>query len=74
MGTQDAFTQSMPDANLQVFLDAVSYAKPLPISKNTAAWNALETKLLPAAFDGSQPVVEVLKDLASQMNAALAKE
>lgn len=74
MGTQDAFTKTMPDANLQVFLDAVDYAHPLPISKNTAAWNALETELLPAAFDGSQPVDSVLKDLADQMNAALAKE
>jgi multiple sugar transport system substrate-binding protein len=73
-GTQDAFTKSMPDANLQVFLDAVDYARPLPISKNTAAWNTLETNLLPAAFDGSQPVEGVLKDLATQMNAALAKE
>ncbi len=73
-GTQDAFTKSMPDANLQVFLDAVDYAKPLPISKNTAAWNTLEANLLPSAFDGSQPVDGVLKDLATQMDAALAKE
>ncbi len=73
-GTQDAFTKSMPDADLQVFLDAVSYAKPLPVSANTAAWNALEAKLLPDAFSGSKPVATVTADLASQMDAALAKE
>ncbi|OII14811.1 sugar ABC transporter substrate-binding protein [Curtobacterium sp. MCBA15_008] len=73
-GTQDAFTKTMPDADLQVFLDAVEYAKPLPVSKNTAAWNTLETNLLPSAFDGSEPVDQVAKDLAKKMDAALAKE
>ncbi|MBF4582235.1 sugar ABC transporter substrate-binding protein [Curtobacterium sp. VKM Ac-2865] len=73
-GTQDAFTKTMPDADLQVFLDAVKYAKPLPVSKNTAAWNTLETNLLPSAFDGSKPVDQVAKQLATKMDAALAKE
>jgi len=73
-GTQDAFTKTMPDADLQVFLDAVDYAKPLPVSKNTAAWNTLETNLLPSAFDGSTPVDQVAKELAQKMDAALAKE
>jgi multiple sugar transport system substrate-binding protein len=73
-GTQDAFTKSMPDAGLQVFLDAVSYAKPLPVSADTAAWNAFEAKLLPEAFSGAKPVADVTADLASQMDAALAKE
>ncbi|UFU14018.1 sugar ABC transporter substrate-binding protein [Curtobacterium sp. C1] len=73
-GTQDAFTKTMPDADLQVFLDAVDYAKPLPVSKNTAAWNTLETNLLPSAFDGSTPVDQVAKELTEKMDAALAKE
>ncbi|WFR67405.1 extracellular solute-binding protein [Curtobacterium flaccumfaciens] len=73
-GTQDAFTKTMPDADLQVFLDAVDYAKPLPVSKNTAAWNTLETNLLPSAFDGSTPVDDVAKQLAQKMDAALTKE
>ncbi|MBA8989203.1 multiple sugar transport system substrate-binding protein [Curtobacterium pusillum] len=73
-GTQDAFTKTMPDADLQVFLDAVDYAKPLPVSKNTAAWNTLETNLLPSAFDGSKPVDEVAKELAQKMDTALGKE
>lgn len=72
--TQQGFVASMPDADLQVFLDELSYAKPLPISKNTAAWNALETKYLPDAFSGKTPVSTALKELAAQMNAALAKE
>jgi multiple sugar transport system substrate-binding protein len=73
-GTQSAFTASMPDANLQVFLDAVDYAKPLPASKNSAAWQAYETELLPQAFSGERPVADVAKELADKMDAALAKE
>jgi len=73
-GTQDAFTASMPQANLQVFLDAVEYSKPLPVSANTAAWNALEAELLPQAFSGEQPVADVTADLAKQMDEALAED
>jgi multiple sugar transport system substrate-binding protein len=72
-GTQSAFAKSMPGTDLQIFLDEVSIAKPLPVSKNTAAWNTLETNMLPAAFDGTSPVKTVLKDLADKMDAALAK-
>jgi len=73
-GTQQAFASSMKGVDLSVFLDAVSYAKPFPVSKNSAAWNALETSMLPDAFDGSKPVAEVAGDLATKMNALLAKE
>jgi multiple sugar transport system substrate-binding protein len=73
-GTQDAFAKSMPGVDLQIFLDEVKYAQPLPTSKNTAAWNAFETALLPEAFSGDKPVGDILKDLATQMNGALAKE
>ncbi|MFI5614172.1 ABC transporter substrate-binding protein [Amycolatopsis sp. NPDC051903] len=73
-GTQTAFAKSMPGVDLQLFLDEVPSAKPLPVSKNTATWNTLETNLLPDAFDGTKPVDAVAKDLASQMNADLAKE
>lgn len=73
-GTQSSFTASMPDADLQVFLDAVEYSRPLPVSLNSAEWNALETELLPQAFSGQRPVADVAADLAEQMDAALAEE
>jgi len=73
-GTQAAFADSYPGMDLQVFLDATEYAKPLPVSKNSAAWNALEAKLLPDAFSGDVPVDVATTDLAEQMTALLAKE
>jgi multiple sugar transport system substrate-binding protein len=74
-GTQQKFVDSAPGYNLQVFEDAaVDYSVAYPVSKNTSAWNKLETDLLPQAFSGERPVADVVKDLAEQMNAALAKE
>ena len=74
-GTQDAFVASVPHFNLQVFLDgAKDYSFPLPISKNTAAWNQIEADLLPQAFSGQRPVAEVAAELATKMNEVLAKE
>lgn len=73
--TQTAFVESVPSFDLQVFLDeANDYAFPYPISKNTAAWNQLESDLLPAAFSGERPVADVAKELAEKMNEALAEE
>ncbi|GAA3666210.1 ABC transporter substrate-binding protein [Microbacterium marinilacus] len=73
-GTQEAFTASMPDVDLQVFLDAVDYSVPLPVSANTSAWNALESELLPQAFSGERTVEDVTAELAEKMDEALAKE
>ncbi|MFP7762017.1 ABC transporter substrate-binding protein [Marisediminicola sp. LYQ134] len=72
--TQQAFTSSLPDANLGVFLDAVDYSMPLPVSNNSAAWNALETDLLPQAFSGQRPVADVATELSESMDSALAEE
>ncbi len=74
IGTGDSFIDFVPEWNLKVFVDSVDYAKAYPVSHNTAAWNALEAELLPAAFSGERPVADVAKDLAAQMDAALADE
>lgn len=73
-GTQQGFVDSAPDRDLQVFLDGVDYAVPLPVSKNSAAWNALEDADLPGAFSGDEPVDDVATNLGEQMTALLAKE
>lgn len=73
-GTQTAFAKSYPGVDLQLFLDEVKVAKPLPVSQDTAAWNTDEAALLPEAFSGQEPVAKVGQQLASEMNAALAKE
>jgi multiple sugar transport system substrate-binding protein len=73
-GTQQSWVKAYPQYHLQSFLDQLPDAVPYPISKNTAAWNTLETTDLTKAWDGSEPIDKAAGDLATAMNAALAKE
>jgi multiple sugar transport system substrate-binding protein len=73
-GTQQAWLAAHPGFHLQVFLDELVYAKPLPVSKNTAAWNTLETDNLVKAWSGSEPVQRAATDLARGMDRVLAEE
>ncbi|MEV6521884.1 sugar ABC transporter substrate-binding protein [Longispora sp. NPDC051575] len=73
-GTQATWVGAMPQYQLKAFLDELPYAVAYPISKNTAGWADQERKLLPLAWDGSRDLPGVAKELATAMNAALAKE
>jgi multiple sugar transport system substrate-binding protein len=73
-GTQQAWVNAHPEMHLQVFLDELAYAVPLPVSKNTAAWNELETTYLTPAWDQKTDVATAATKLATAMDAALAKE
>jgi multiple sugar transport system substrate-binding protein len=73
-GTQADWIKAHPEFHLQIFLDGLTYAVPYPVSKNTAAWQELETKHLTPAWDGKVDVATAAKDLAAAMDAALAKE
>ena len=73
-GTQAAWKQANATFNGQVFLDAVSYAVPYPVSRNTAAWNEAETKHLTRAYNGEVDIEAAAKALAAEMNDLLAKE
>lgn len=72
--TQQAWVDSMPEFNLQAFLDQVPDGVVYPVSADTAAWNALEDEFLPAAWNGTTSVEEAANSLAAAMNDALAKE
>lgn len=73
-GSQSAWTESNPQWNLQVFLDAAENAVPYPVSKNTAEWNALETEMLAGVWTGDKTAKEAGAELAAAMNEALSKE
>lgn len=71
--SQSTYAASQKNVDLNLFLEEAKTASPYPISKNTSAWNQLESDLLPAAFAGKRPVKQVAKELAARMNAELAK-
>lgn len=73
-GTQQAWVDSMPELNLQAFIDEIPYGVVYPVSADTAAWNALEDQYLPPAWNGAETVQVAADKLAAAMNDALAKE
>lgn len=73
-GTQQAWVDSMPEFNLQAFIDEIPYGVVYPVSADTAAWNALEDEYLAPAWDGEVSVQEAADQLAAAMNDVLAKE
>ncbi|MFE3830629.1 ABC transporter substrate-binding protein [Streptomyces sp. NPDC059092] len=73
-GTQEAWVKAHPQFTLTTFLDAVDYAVPFPVSKNTAAWNQAELTYLTQAWAGEQTVGEASTALAAAMNNLLAEE
>jgi multiple sugar transport system substrate-binding protein len=73
-GTSQAFVDSHPDLGLQVFVDAIDYAVPMPVSLNTDAWATNQPVLVAGAFAGATSVKDAAAQLADEMNKALAKE
>lgn len=74
-GSQTAWVAAAPQYHLQVFVDAATKNLfPYPISKNTGAWQSLETKILPDAFAGKTSMADASKTIADQMNAKLEQE
>lgn len=74
-GTQQAWVDGRPGMQLDVFTTgAEEYSVAYPVSKNTAAWEDLQSQILPDAFAGNVPMEEAAAQLAEQMDALLAKE
>jgi multiple sugar transport system substrate-binding protein len=73
-GTQDSWVKSTPNFHLQAFIDELAYAKPYPVSKNTAAWNDAMMKQFIPAWSGQQSAEAGSKAVAQKMNQLLADE
>lgn len=73
-GTGTAYVESLPEFNLQMFIDNAEDAHPYPISKNSSAWLSLEADYFPRILSGEIEVEAGLSELAEKMNEALADE
>lgn len=73
-GTQDAWVKALPKYDLQVYIDALETAVPYPVSKNTAAWTAIESEVLSQVWAGTLTPEDGLQQLADEMQAALDAE
>jgi multiple sugar transport system substrate-binding protein len=72
-GTQEAWVKSYPDKNIQVFVDAVEYAVPLPNNKNGMSAVAIETEIFNEAWTGNKTVKEAAAEYVKQANELLSK-
>lgn len=72
--TQQAWVDSMPRFHLKAFIDELAYAVPLPVSRNTAAWNADQDKVLGTVWTGKTSLADGARDLNDKVQAALDKE
>ena len=72
-GTEKAWMAAMPEfTNLQVFIDALDYAVPLPVQGNAAEWQGLQSKYLTPAWNGEQSVADAAQQYAAAINEVLA--
>lgn len=73
-GTQDAWLDSTPEFNLQVFLDAVEYAEPYPVSKDTSKWTKVMDDYIAKAWSGDISVEEASEKINEEMEEILENE
>lgn len=72
--TQKTWVESMPDYNLQVFIDAMDTAVPYPASQNTAAWTSIQDQTLSQVWALALDPKKGLESLATKMQTALDAE
>lgn len=73
-GTSRAWVASIPEYNLQVFIDAAETAKPFPTSVNRAEWEIFENDIVPTLVSGEEPIESGLTKLSSDVQGVLDKE
>ena len=73
-GLSADWVASTPQYHLQSFIDQLDVAVPYPVSKNTAAWTKPMQDTLDQIWGGKLDLQTGAKQIADQMNAALAKE
>jgi multiple sugar transport system substrate-binding protein len=73
-GEEGAYARSIPQFHLQTFIDQLPNARTFPASVDTAVWSNMALKDFSRAWSGQEPVATVAKQVAAQMDAALAKE
>lgn len=73
-GLSDTWVKSIPQFHLQIFIDQLQKAVPYPVSKNTPAWWKTNQQILDQVWGGKVDLNTGAKQIADNMNAALAKE
>lgn len=71
-GYQEAWVDSIPDMNLQVFMDGTEYAVPYPTAAQGMEWNTQIATILGDVWSGNISIDEACTRAAEAANAVLA--
>ena len=72
-GTEKTWMGAMPEfSHLQVFIDALAYAVPLPVQGNAAEWQGMQAKYLTSAWNGKESVAAATKKYSAAIDGGLA--
>lgn len=70
----EAWVDSNPNFNLQIFLDQLEYAVPYPVSVQARRWQQIQIDCLTPAWAGEQSIEDAARETARQVNQVLAEE
>lgn len=70
-GFQDAWVESVPEMNLQVFMDATDYAVPYPTAAQGMEWNVKVAEVLGEVWNGNEPIEGACGRAADAADAVL---
>lgn len=73
-GTEDAWIESIPSVNLQVFIDSLEFGVPYPVSENTTKWQDVENEEIQKMLLGQTSIDEATEVVAEKMNEILADQ
>jgi multiple sugar transport system substrate-binding protein len=73
-GEESAYAKAIPQFNLQAIVDQLPNARTFPSSVHTSVWSDNALKVFTGSWSGKVPVPKTAKQIASQMNSALARE
>jgi multiple sugar transport system substrate-binding protein len=73
-GMEKQWVETIPSANLQVFIDAVQNSVAYPASLHTSMWQKIEKDELTKAWFGEQSAEQAMKKINEEMNEVLKSE
>lgn len=73
-GTEKTWMNAMPEfKHLQVFIDALKYAVPLPVQGDAATWQGEQTQYLTPAWNGTESAADAAKQYNDAVNKVLSQ-
>lgn len=73
-GTEDAWIASIPELDLQVFVDSLEFGAPYPVSKSTLKWQNIESQEIQLMLFKDRSIDEATRNIAEKMNDILTEE